>query len=158
VSKSLKTIIFGVIFTIGGILLSGSLMIALFKATDSLNWPAHRGNIVKSEVCFDEQARNQYFPCVSYEFELDGKQYRSNNIWLYPWREDKEFAAITIASYPVGAEVTVFLNPSNPHEAILVKSSQHYLFLFFILSLMLVIVGVWLIFYSINNQPSAISA
>lgn len=156
--KSLKLIVFGVIFTIGGIFMSTSLMTALFEATDSLNWPALRGNIVKSEVCFEEKARIQYFPCVSYVFELDGKQYRSNKIWLHPWREDREFAVATIASYPVGAEVSVFFNPSNPYEAILVKGPQHYLFLFFILSLMLVIVGVWLIFYSINKQPPAISA
>ena len=94
-------------------------------------WREVTGTILKSEVRFDWE---DYLPVVEYQYEVDGVSYRGNTIVIGPliqfnWKGP---ATRVIERFPVGASVTVYVDPTNPRRAVLQPSVDRNLPLFLI--------------------------
>jgi len=94
-------------------------------------WREVTGTILKSEVQFDWE---DYRPVVEYQYEVDGVSYRGDTIVVGPlvqfnWKGP---ATRVIERFPVGASVTVYVDPANPRRASLQPSVDRNLPLFLI--------------------------
>jgi hypothetical protein len=94
-------------------------------------WREVTGTILKSEVNFDWE---DYRPVVEYQYEVDGVSYRGDTIAVGPlvqfnWKGP---ATRVIERFPVGASVTVYVDPANPRRASLQPSVDRNLPLFLI--------------------------
>jgi len=94
-------------------------------------WREVTGTILKSEVKFDWE---DYRPVVEYQYEVDGVSFRGDTIVVGPlvqfnWKGP---ATRVIERFPVGASVTVYVDPANPRRASLQPSVDRNLPLFLI--------------------------
>jgi Protein of unknown function (DUF3592) len=93
-----------------------------------------------------------YWPDVVYRYEVDGITYRSNTInasdvgspWYYGARG-------TVRRYPTGTATTCFVNPSDPSEAVLVRTLSATQW-FGVWPVMIIVMGALLIGWSITGR------
>jgi len=84
-------------------------------AKASTSWPTTAGRITASDtatVMFRRQPR------IAYSYSVNGAPFTSQRVSFAGGYKPKDVDPI-LASYPVGAEVTVAHNPQNPAEATL---------------------------------------
>jgi len=105
-------------------------------AEESLHWPAVRAMILSSEVVREEQrsfnddsyatARTMvyYHPEIEYEYEVEGRKYRSNRLIAVRVNFPKREAEAWVAKYPAGAVVTARRHPEKPELAVLEPGIQ----------------------------------
>ncbi len=79
-------------------------------------WREVSGTILKSEVRWEGEF---YRPIVEYRYEVAGRSYRGDTIVRGPliqfnWKGP---ARRLVARFPVGASVTVYVDPANPWGA-----------------------------------------
>jgi hypothetical protein len=67
-----------------------------------------------------------YFPSVEYAYEYQGTSYQSQRIITVNINWPKKEAEEAVARYPVGASVTVWVNPDHPDQAVLETSLERY--------------------------------
>lgn len=102
------------------------------KAEASQNWPSTRGQVTKAHVQqsyhTDSDGDRHYFysPVVEYTYEVGGQVYTGRTIrfGFNPSFGSEAKAQAALASYPVGAQVTVYYNPDNPAEAVLERKAS----------------------------------
>ncbi len=94
------------------------------KLRESNSWPTASGKMVRSEVIeTGRMAKAMYTARVSYEYEVGGQRYKGEQVGFMDGSSShRSDAEAIIQSRPVGAEVEVFYNPRNPHEACLERS------------------------------------
>lgn len=105
------------------ILLIVALVTKLWEAKRASKWAQTSGKILKSTV----EARHHQFsgeaetvknvPAVEYAFSAGGKDYRGARIGIGDVGGEDTDAVL--ARYPVGKNVTVFYDPSDPNECVL---------------------------------------
>ena len=87
------------------------------------SWQSVMGTVLASSVQTRHTGRSySTFPVVVYQYEVNGKTFRSQTI-----KAGEQFfnvrvmgdAQATAARYPVGAQVMVYYNPANPAESAL---------------------------------------
>jgi len=93
-------------------------------------WPTTTGvvldSFVETATSYDSTSNAEttsFTPRVTYEYEVNGQRYRSDRLKT----SDGFFRAgllpgsaeAVVARYPAGAQVFVYYNPANPHEAVL---------------------------------------
>ena len=105
-----------IVFGVGFVLIYG--VPVLRKAYESWNWTSTQGKIIRSRVEIDERS---HFPKVVHQYEVNGKSYESDTIWIgsdvgIPSRPR---ARDIVKRYPVGREVTVYYDPAAPQQAVL---------------------------------------
>jgi hypothetical protein len=102
------------------------------QAQASKNWPAVAGAVTLSEVGHgtstdsDGDTHDSYHPRVEYTYQvgeqtLAGKQIAFGVVKV---SSNPRGAEAVIAKYPLGAPVTVYINPSNPAEAVLERQAS----------------------------------
>ena len=65
-----------------------------------------------------------YRPEILYEFSVEGKQYTGVRRTLLTWQTSgSQPAEAVVSNYPVGKKVTVYYDPRNPRESILIRES-----------------------------------
>jgi len=102
------------------------------KAEASQSWPSTRGQVtmarVQHNVSTDSEGdRHDYYsPLVEYTYEVGGQAYTGRTIrfGFNPSFGNEAKAQAALASYPVGAQVTVYYNPNNPAEAVLERKAS----------------------------------
>ena len=84
----------------------------LISGTESKSWPVVKGVVLKSEK---KQTSEGPVADFNYKFTYDGKTYegKSVRLWGY-WSYN-----YVLETYPVLAEVEVFVNPSKPSNSVL---------------------------------------
>jgi hypothetical protein len=83
-------------------------------------WPQVSGTIVTSWI--DRSRRDEMVPIVEYEYCYGGQKFRSSRRSAANFTSGSPGAAKSVTSrYPVGCNVTVFVNPKKP-----AKSSLEY--------------------------------
>ena len=93
-------------------------------------WPATTGVVLESyvntETSYDSSSNSnttQFKPYVVYEYTVNGRRFRSDHIQVsdsfYTMGMLPGSAQGVVNRYPVGANVTVYYNPTNPEEATL---------------------------------------
>ena len=113
------------------ILLLGALGFFLYKRSQQSNaarqaaqsWLSTTGTVLMSSVQSRRSGNStSTFPVVVYQYEVNGKTHQSQTI-----KAGEQFmnvrilgqADATAARYPIGANVTVYYNPTNPAESAL---------------------------------------
>jgi hypothetical protein len=84
------------------------------------------GTIVKSQV---KKVENQisyeaYYPLVEYEYQVNGKTYRSNRIFLTNLESDYNTIKKIVDKYPEGKKIDIYYNPFKPEDSLL-KRNYH---------------------------------
>ena len=106
------------------ILSLGTALFKLPRVVGSSTWPTVEGVVVSSELGMDldiGQYSGGWWPQVSYDYHVDGKDYTSSNIEV----EDigngntSSYAKQVVNRYPVGKEVQVHYAPHSPAIAVL---------------------------------------
>jgi len=101
------------------------------QADASQRWPATTGKITNAQVEYSSSidtegdSRDSYSPRVSYEYQALGQTYTGTKISFgfsksYGSRRQAEDE---LARYPLGSQVTVYYDPSNPAEAVLERKA-----------------------------------
>ncbi|MGC8760334.1 MAG: DUF3592 domain-containing protein [Bryobacteraceae bacterium] len=100
-------------------------------AEESLQWPTVRATVLRSEVVHEEQTAldsepqstghtmHFYYPEIEYEYEADGRRWRSHRLLTVRVNFPKAEAEAWIARYPAGSIVTARRHPRKPGLAIL---------------------------------------
>lgn len=68
----------------------------------------------------DARLKEMYSPDVEYQYVVDGKTYQNNRFW----QERVQISQVEkieklIAQYPIGINITVYYNPTNPGDSYL---------------------------------------
>ena len=97
---------------------------AVRKAKASETWPTTIGKIVSLEVlveeCRDGEGSDWYNPVVAYSYSAAGRTMEGSRIRFGNVRRgSQKKAEAVLASYRVGAPVSVRYNPEKPDEAVL---------------------------------------
>ena len=110
------------------------LALALFvmrRSLGSRSWPRTVGTLVSTEVkrtLTNDIPVNSvsYEPCVKYTYSVRGQQNEHDKLTaaVTPGIREPAGAAAIVARYPVGHQVTVFYNPADPGDAVLVAGGS----------------------------------
>ena len=131
---------FSVLFAVCGI---GTLLYGVRTRRlqeQSQSWLPARGVVLRSEVEIETRTSHRgshpttftfYRPSVTYDYEYQGKKYRSRRIIVANINWPKKEAEEAVARYPADSEVSVWVNPNRPNMAVLergmVGKSRKYL-------------------------------
>lgn len=98
-------------------------------ASTSRAWPTVSGRVLNSSLIRTARrgtsGGGSYVPMIVYEYQVDGKVYRSNR-YSFGSQIGTGFSGIAsrvVDQYPEGATIDVYYNPDNPSEAVLKRSS-----------------------------------
>jgi hypothetical protein len=134
----------------GGVLIAIGIAIELASVIvrthlrKQYGWTQVPGRIVSLSV---QMMRGYYYPVVEYEYPHLGLMKRSGRIrsleisvnWPGP-------ANLTIARYPTGSTVTVFVDTTRSHESVLEPGGDtRFVPFMFVCSGIAVVIGVWLL-------------
>jgi hypothetical protein len=114
--------------------------------SDLASFSSAEGRIVSSSTYTSKQKRTTYYHySIEYEFAVDGKSYRSDEITFdNNYSINQEFAQIYINKYPVGKNVTVYYDPHDPSFSVLEPEEKGYAaaeLLFLIISLVVLVLS-----------------
>lgn len=71
-----------------------------------------------------DQNQTVYEPVIAYDYVVDGHEYRGRRIAVASMSTSlRSYAENRIAEYPVGRQLTVFVNPADPKDAIVERTS-----------------------------------
>jgi hypothetical protein len=121
--------IFSLVFVCAGVglVMWGQNVVAKSKA--SVDWPTVQGKVRSAEVLREtkrdtssstRRESTTYRPDIVYDYEVNGTPYSGNRVGvLHVGSSNPRKAEDVVARYPVGSEVTVFYDPSDPQTAVL---------------------------------------
>ena len=117
------------LFGVGGGMLAASLWLILqnwqeIKGSffrDLATFRSAEGKVVSSSIYTSTRKRKTYYHySIEYEYVVNGKNYRSDEITFNDkYSLDQEFAQTYISKYPVGKKVTVHYDPHDPSFSVL---------------------------------------
>lgn len=124
------------------------------KAMAARNWPTTMGRVLSAEVETRRSHSSEggystaYYPNVLYEYQVDGRPYRSNQFYVAMPVGLGNYAKVhqQVINYPVGSMVEVYYNPEDPSQAALVPSAPSSKVLIWVVILIVVILAVTLAF------------
>lgn len=121
----------------------------LFKGQQTEGWTEVRGQITKSEIAISKDLaersfENHFRADVEYEYECAGVKYNSKQAFLGDevYLPYKDKAEKTVKMFPINQVVSVFVNPNNNSESVLIKGSGANRILNIVIGLILVFIGV----------------
>lgn len=105
-------------------LLVFAVVVKMRETQRAKNWQTASGKITRSEVRalkkndIDGKENVRSVPAIAYEYNVKGKRYQGERINLAEIIPESDIEPL-LARYPLGAQVTVYYDPSNPHQAVL---------------------------------------
>lgn len=147
--NNLDNIVLILLLTIGlGIIIFNIILIK--KGEQTLNWFEVRGSIMKSEMIqVNMNPSRDYFEyfyraSIEYEYEVFGIKYLSNQAYLGDVisSNDKSKAQETVKMFPVNHTVSVFVNPNNYTESVLIKGSGGNRVVNILIGISLIVIGI----------------
>jgi len=137
------------LLSIIGIAIISYNVFLLFKGQQTEGWGEIPGQITKSEIGISqnlsrESFENNYRADIEYEYEIAGNRFKSDQAYLgdkiylsYKGKADR-----TLKMFPKHKIVSVFVNPDNHAESVLIKGSGANRVLNIVIGLFLVFIGV----------------
>jgi hypothetical protein len=111
---------------------------------DARHWNATPCVINGNSVEDHSYNNNDYHVDISYIYMVNGHAYASRRLAFVPVIRSREEKAAAIAgSYPRGMETICYVNPQDPKDSVLERSSLSRIIPVLSVSLALVIVGLW---------------
>ncbi|HSY18483.1 MAG TPA: DUF3592 domain-containing protein [Candidatus Acidoferrales bacterium] len=111
----------GTLFTLAAVLFALGFWIRRMERA-ARKWPQVSGIIVTSSTLTQSvrPGENQILPVIEYEFEHQGRPFKSSHWRFGNYSTGSMDSVQEITSrYPVGAAVTVFVNPRQPAKSVL---------------------------------------
>lgn len=110
---------------------AGATIVGINKIRLALSmrrWPAADGEVRSSSVLevrtTGVRSRRRYRPEILYAFVVGGIEYTGVRRTLFAVRYGgPDYPAKVVAQYPVGHPVTVYYDPGNPRESILIRDT-----------------------------------
>jgi hypothetical protein len=119
-------LLFGVVWT--------AIAVYIFtRSRKSASWPEAVGKVLFTEVrrvdTVTSSARTgslTYQPYIKYEYSVGGSRYENAaySVAARAWTADPAPAADILTRYPVGGDVPVFYDPSNPRDSALIPGDS----------------------------------
>jgi len=136
-----------VMFSILGLFVLVLGVSVIVKKIRSRNWPFAIARVVSSDVVQEKRKRGamMYSAEITYEYKVDGVDYSSDNIdGLANGSSNPEPANKTVLEYPVGRQIEVYYNPSNPKSALVDRSVSLWNYAIVLLGLIFSSIGAYL--------------
>ena len=98
----------------------------LLKEAGPLSWPETTGKVTRSLIQASRDPEQPKFRLeVAYDYEVDGKQYSSEGVYL----EDRTFNSVKDAiqakePYSVSSTPTIYYDPDDPENTILERGTR----------------------------------
>ena len=120
----------------------------------SQSWPSVQGHILHSNVTVSTVYHppvgnnpgfyaTDYTPNILYTYLIGNQNFNGSNIDLVPVSSSSySMANDTVSQYPVGSQVIVYYNPSNPSQSVLHKGLDVAGIVFLIIGILGLIVGI----------------
>jgi hypothetical protein len=153
------------IFCIVSLLLGSYVLYSGIKNLENANqsgeWSTANGSIISSDVRNEIKNSNGrsstvYFPRVAYQYIVGNNSFISDRISFGDYGSGSESRAIGIAGkYPMGSQVTVHYNPSDPSQSVIETGVNFGAYLNPAIGLIFVIVGALGLFFSFRNSESS---
>lgn len=112
-----------VLYLLFFLFLVGSIMIYeshFFEAINSeQSWSETHGMVISTTVKVQDYLPDQsYFPVITYQFSINGTAFTSSNRYVGGMKEaySKYEAKYIINQYTIGSNISIYYNPSNPHD------------------------------------------
>lgn len=147
------TIIVAIPFVVVALVLLVMGLRGRHRAAASLDWPSTTGMVLSSAVEARRSSSSRggyttsYYPVIFYEYQVDGRVYRSNQLQLGGAIGGMvSLAQRKVMAYPAGGRVHVYYDPQNPAQAFLEKGSTSSNILVGIAVLIIIILVVTLLF------------
>ncbi len=114
-------LVFGAFFLIGGMLSYYFTVLPVFRWLAARQWEPTPCKVISSTVrTHSNDDGHTYSIDILYEYEVNGKQYRSNRYGLLRLSSSGyEGKAKVVRQHPPGRETICFVNPKDPHDAVL---------------------------------------
>jgi hypothetical protein len=138
----------GGLLAIGGFIAYGTVRTRVKTAT-SRNWPTAACTVAVSEVTVRSQRNSENRPIklygadVRYDYQVDGRSHTGTSVTLGGTVETNKrdrFDAL-VARYPVGRDMRVYYDPSDPATAILEPGELGVVFNMMMVALGFLVVG-----------------
>jgi hypothetical protein len=107
---------------IAGAFFLGLAVRNLMKGIASRGWSQTTGTISRAFVLVetDPEGNKGFTPSIEFEYVVEGNRYKGSRLrYGQVGSSNRERAERTIAGYPVGTSVSVFFDPRNPKDSVL---------------------------------------
>jgi hypothetical protein len=111
----------------------------------SKNWPTVQGKITKSEFSY---RKRHYTPEIKYNYSVNGKEFTSEKIALGIKDSETSISKVyskSLERFPKDKIVNVYYAPANPENAVLEPGINNGNFLYYVLSIVSALSGIFLI-------------
>lgn len=87
-------------------------------------WKKTEGTLIRSRPKRVESIvrYETYEPDIEYIYSVDGKEYRSNRLFITDFQSDLDTVKRVLSEFNQSDRVTVYYNPRNPSEAVLKRN------------------------------------
>lgn len=111
-----------------GAVFAVAFSVGLAKSIRTRKWVAVPGVIKSSFLAKSRDYRDHtqlFLPTVTYRYDYRGRSMTGESIGVFS-RPDRfeDRASAVLAKYPVGASVTVYVNPDNPRDCVLSNATE----------------------------------
>lgn len=136
------------IFLVVGAAIGAFLVWQLVKGVKARKWPTVRGTVDESRVSmhtsYDEGRRSTtYGADILYHYEVDGSPYSGTRLSFSDYRSsNRRRAEQIVGRYSPGSVVQVYYSPDDPSESLLEPGVKPMFFLFLLLPLIFIVLGV----------------
>ena len=130
--SAMRLVAFG-FFTLFGVVWTAISVYVLARSRRSESWSRAVGTVVSTEVKRVHSGNPStgtgsltYEPSIQYEYSVGGSKYANATYAMapLPWTADPAPADAIVKQHPVGGQVTVFYDPSNPGDSALVAGTS----------------------------------
>lgn len=117
----------GYILFTAGTILTVWLGAAVWRGLDTYEWAESSGIIYQADIIETTQLGEQslYAAALSYRFQFAGKTFSGENLFRtsMPFNSEDDMRSL-LANFPIGSIQSVYVNPSRPEEAVLMRGVQ----------------------------------
>lgn len=119
--------IWGLAFVFVGVEVIVMMLVMASLGRASWRWPRAPGRILQSYV--QQTGNGDYRTCISYRYQADGTDYECDTIGYFGktisgMRDSYEIYRADVLRFPIGLEVDVFYDPSQPPVAVLERGAN----------------------------------
>jgi hypothetical protein len=111
------------IMTILGLATIGRIVYRVNEQSAATRWPTCRGVVVTSTIVQHKgsKGRISYTPQVTYRYDTSNRTWSGSCVWNVPWTFSSSLthASAVTSKYPVGTDLQVRYDPSNPEASML---------------------------------------
>ena len=86
-------------------------------------WPSIEGKVIDSGV-IDGGMEEAYTASIKYEYEINGKRYKSRRIAFLRWWGSEKYAKKIIDKYSQNKFISIYYNPNKPKQSVIDKTPQ----------------------------------